>query len=80
MVFAIRNGTIGRMSDGSKVGRPSKGPRDGVLWRAHPDVKHAAQARARACGMTLNDFLTHLVSRETSQHLSQEGLPFGEVA
>lgn len=68
------------MTSGAKIGRPSKGPREVVLFRISPEIKQAAQERARALGMTLTDYLTSVVSRDTNVGLPEGGLPLDAVA
>lgn len=68
------------MSVGAKIGRPHKGPREVVKFRMNPTQKRAAVERAHALGMTLTDYITSVVSRDTGVALTQEGLPYDAVA
>jgi len=72
---------------GTKMGRPSKGPRVRLsAMVAHP-VHATAEYKAKELGMTITDYLQYLVVRDNpdsallgsaSQH--QEGSPFADVA
>jgi len=68
------------MSAGAKIGRPHKGPREVVKFKMNPAEKHAAVERAQSLGMTLTDYITSVVSRDTGVALTPKGLPFDAVA
>ena len=67
-------------STGKKTGRPSKGRREAVRFLVPPEIKHAAQAKAQSLGMTLTDYLTEFMARDSQLAPTKEGLPFDDSA
>ncbi len=70
-----------------QIRRPGRPPSPGVKTRIDANVrvelKEAAVNAASALGMSLTDYLTHLVIRDTGLRFPeeiQEGLPFADVA
>ncbi len=65
------------------MARPNKGPRSKINLWMDPDLKQAGARKAAATGVTLTDYISLLVQRDTSPVPStkqQEGLPFADVA
>ena len=54
-----------------KTGRPSKGERELVRARIPIPLRRAAEDRAKALGMTLNDYVGRLLADDT-------GVPYTE--
>lgn len=54
-----------------KTGRPSKGEREFVRARVPIPLRRAVEERARALGMSLNDYVGQLLADDT-------GVPYGE--
>jgi len=78
--WGTRNGIISPMTASARIGRPSKGPRELLKIKINPAEKHAAVERARSLGMTLTDYVTLVVSRDTGGALTPEGRPIDAVA
>lgn len=58
-----------------KTGRPSKGEREFVRARVPIPLRRAAEDRAKALGMTLNDYVGQLLAEDTGvAYATQEGL------
>lgn len=65
-------------------GRPrSPGEKTRIDAKVRVELKAAANKAAASMGMSLTEYLTHLVIRDTGLQFpedTQEGLPFAEVA
>jgi hypothetical protein len=72
---------------GTKMGRPSKGPRVRLSAMVARPVHATAEYKAKELGMTITDYLQYLVVRDNpdsallgSASQRQEGSPFADVA
>ncbi len=73
-VPVLSNGTISVVEQ-RKIGRPSKGEREFVRARVPIPLRRAAEGRAKALGMTLNDYVGQLLAEDTGvPYSTQEGL------
>lgn len=59
----------------TRVGRPSKGPRDAVMTRTRKGVKQRLEAVARARHTTVSDLLAEVIEEWLPQAEKEEGIP-----